>query len=250
MISPPRYNEISAQLDPILRNPIPLNTLFTRTPHTTRESIPSDTLEHDFAPTDTAFLTSTHEDAYLNVLDAAISSSHNDTDAAIAALRNDTVPSVKDAHKDLSVRNPVSAYNWLRKHKPELFASMQLNDSGSAEAGQERKPKPSPRPNTSHPGGGSRGGNGKREKKSEANLKVEPEMLDEEGNVIGGLVEGAGTPGALAAKGGKRKRGEDDAYRPKGGSSRPGKRKRAGTGSGKGGRGSAGGGMGAEEGGS
>ncbi|KAL9008645.1 MAG: hypothetical protein Q9173_006252, partial [Seirophora scorigena] len=215
-ISPARYNEISTQLDPILRNPTPLTTLFARTPHTTRESIPSDTLEHGFAPTDTTFLTSTHEDAYLNVLDAAISSSHSDTDAAIAALKKDAVPSVKDVHKDLSVRNPVSAYNWLRKHKPELFASMQLNDLGGlAEAGQERKPKPSPKPNTSHPGGGGgggpRGGNGKREKKSEINLKPEPEMLDEEGNVIGGTAEGAAAPGTLTAKGGKRKRGEDDA---------------------------------------
>ncbi|KAI4120011.1 MAG: hypothetical protein LQ345_000270 [Seirophora villosa] len=246
-ISPARFSEISTQLEPILRNPTPLTTLFARTPHTTRESIPSDTLEHDFAPTDTTFLTSTHEDAYLNVLDAAISSSHSDTDAAVAALKKDAVPSVKDVHKDLSVRNPVSAYNWLRKHKPELFASMQLNDlSGIAgETGQERKPKPSPKPNTSHPGGGGSGsrgggGNGKREKKSEVNLKPEPEMLDEEGNVIGGTAEGAPAPGTLPAKGGKRKRGEDDAYRPKGGSSRPGKRKRAGTGSGRGGRGTAG----------
>lgn len=124
---------------------------------------------------------------------------------------------------------------------------MQLNDlSGIAgETGQERKPKPSPKPNTSHPGGGGSGsrgggGNGKREKKSEVNLKPEPEMLDEEGNVIGGTAEGAPAPGTLPAKGGKRKRGEDDAYRPKGGSSRPGKRKRAGTGSGRGGRGTAG----------
>lgn len=64
-------------------------------------------------------------------------------------------------------------------------------------------------------------------------------MLDEEGNVIGGNVEAAGT-----GRGGKRKRGEDDAYRPKGGSSRPGKRKRAGTGGGRGGKASGGGGGG------
>lgn len=87
----------------------------------------------------------------------------------------------------------------------------------------------------------------KRERKSESNLKVEPEMLDDEGNVVGGGLDGVGVAGT--GKGGKRKRGEDDAYRPKGGSSRPGKRKRTGTvgGGGRGGRGSGGGGAGMDE---
>lgn len=52
-------------------------------------------------------------------------------------------------------------------------------------------------------------------------------MLDDEGNLIGGgLLDGAvAGGGASAGKGGKRKRGEDDAYRPKGGSSRPAKKR-------------------------
>ncbi|KAL8928581.1 MAG: hypothetical protein Q9208_001815 [Pyrenodesmia sp. 3 TL-2023] len=243
-ISPARYNEISAQLDSILHNPTRLSSLFAQTPHTTRESITADQLERDFTPADTIYLTAAHEDAYLNTLDAAIASSHHDLDATFAALKKENAPSVKDNLKDLSVRNPVSAYNWLRKHKPELFASMQLNDLGMPEPGQERKPKPSPKPNTSHPGG-VKGSAAKRERKSEVNPKVEPEMLDDDGNVIGGILEA--TEMAGIGRGGKRKRGEDDAYRPKGGSSRPGKRKRAGTGGGRGGRGSGGGGV--EEGG-
>ena len=81
-------------------------------------------------------------------------------------------------------------------------------------------------------------------------MRPEPEMLDDEGNLIGGALDGAGGLGGTG-RGGKRKRGEDDAYRPKGGSSRPGKRKRAGTGTGmgagKGGRASESGGAMMEE---
>ncbi|KAL8909075.1 MAG: hypothetical protein Q9207_000409 [Kuettlingeria erythrocarpa] len=237
-ISPARYNEISARLDSILHSPTPLSSLFAQTPHTTRNLIAPDQLQHDFAPADTIYLTAAHEDAYLNVLDAAIASSHHDLDATFAALKKESAPSAKDNHKDLSVRNPVSAYNWLRKYKPELFASMHLNDPGIVEPGHERKPKPSPKPNTSH-AGGTRGSAAKRERKSEVNPKAEPEMLDEDGNVIGANLEAAAM--AATGRGGKRKRGDDDAYRPKGGSSRPGKRKRAGTGEGRGGRGSGGG---------
>ena len=79
-----------------------------------------------------------------------------------------------------------------------------------------------------------RGGDGvgKRERVSAIQSRPQPEMLDDEGNVISGGLDGTGT-----GRTGKRKRGEDDAYRPKGGSSRPGKRKRAGTGGGGGGKG-------------
>ncbi|KAL8942352.1 MAG: hypothetical protein Q9216_001734 [Gyalolechia sp. 2 TL-2023] len=244
-ISPARYQEIEAQLHPYIHNPTPVESLFTQVSHTTLQSVPLNTSLIDLSSENPTYLNSAHEDAYLNNLDSAIASSTStDQDIAIAiAPKKENHPqSVKDTNKDLSVRNPVSAYNWLRKHKPDLFASMQLSDLGLAEPGQERKPKPSPKPNTPHPKGGS----SKRERPSGALLKPEPEMLDDEGNLIGGGLEGAGAP--VAGKGGKRKRGEDEPYRPKGGSSRTTKRKRAGTGGGRGGRPSSGGGAGADEG--
>ncbi|KAL8739195.1 MAG: hypothetical protein Q9181_000086 [Wetmoreana brouardii] len=238
-ISPARYDEISSQLKPYIDNITPLISLTTHIPHTTFESTTTDTLQSDFSPTDTlTYLNSSHEDTYLNNIDNALASA--DPDAAFAALKQQHQLSVKDTHKDLLVRNPISAYNWLRKHHPNVFAGMQATDL------EERKqPKPSPKPNTSHPrggeakGGSSGHGHGKRERVSGAHAKPEPEMLDDEGNLIGGAMEGMAT-----GRGGKRKRGEDDAYRPKGGSSRPGKRKRAGTGAGRGGKASASGGGG------
>ncbi|KAI4175772.1 MAG: hypothetical protein LQ343_001385 [Gyalolechia ehrenbergii] len=245
-ISPARYQEIEAQLHPYIHNPTPIASLFTQVPHTILQSVPLNTSLMDLSSENPTYLSSTHEDAYLHNLDAAIiSSSYTDQDVPlpIAPKKENHPLSVKDSHKDLSIRNPVSAYNWLRKHKPDLFASMQLSDLGLAEPGQERKPKPSPKPNTPHP----KGGNGKRERPSGAVLKSEPEMLDDEGNLIGGGLEGAGA--SAVGKGGKRKRGEDEPYRPKGGSSRTTKRKRAGTGGGgRGGRPSSGVGAGVEEG--
>ncbi|KAL8720870.1 MAG: hypothetical protein Q9225_002349, partial [Loekoesia sp. 1 TL-2023] len=184
-ISPARYQEIEAQLHPYIYDPTPLESLFSRVPHTILESLSADTSSMDLSSSENpTYLTSSHEDAYLNQLDAAISSYSTDQEnVPYIAPKKEHPASVRDTHKDLSIRNPVSAYNWLRKHKPDLFASMQISDLGLSEPGQERKPKPSPKPNTSHPSG-TRGGAGKREKGSGVYLKPEPEMLDDEGNVI------------------------------------------------------------------
>lgn len=239
-MSPARFREIASQLNPYLQNPTPLSSIFNRVAHTTLESFPPDELPTSILPSDTlAYLTPSHEDTYLNRLDAALWSSN--PEAALAALDREHALSHKDNQRDHLVRNPVSAYNWLRKHRPVLFSN--ADSGGPAEAGQERKPKPSPKPNTSHPGikgergGGSRG-QSKRDRDRDresgvSSARPEPEMLDDEGNLIGGALDGAGAMGSTW-RGGKRKRGEDDAYRPKGGSSRPGKRKRAGTGTGMG----------------
>ncbi|KAL8894255.1 MAG: hypothetical protein Q9192_004477 [Flavoplaca navasiana] len=254
-MSPARFREITSQLKPYLENPTSLSSILSRVPHTTLESFPAEELPTSILQSDTlAYLTPSHEETYLNRLDAAIWSSN--PEAAIAALNREHLYPQKDNTRDLQVRNPVSAYNWLRKHRPVLFSN--TDSAGPAEAGQERKPKPSPKPNTSHPilkerGGGGGGGRGQSKRDRESGIssvRPEPEMLDDEGNLIAGALDGAGGLGGTG-KGGKRKRGEDDAYRPKGGSSRPGKRKRAGTGtgmgSGKGGRASGSGGAMMEE---
>ncbi|KAL9000580.1 MAG: hypothetical protein Q9169_000873 [Polycauliona sp. 2 TL-2023] len=256
-MSPARFREIASQLKAYLVNPTPLNSIFSRVPHTTLESFPPNGLPASILQSDTlAYLTPSHQDTYLDRLDYALGSLN--PEAALAALDRENPISQKDNQRELLVRNPISAYNWLRKHRPVLFSNTDSN--GPTEAGQERRPKPSPKPNTSHPnmkgergGGGSRGQN-KRDRESVVpSARPEPEMLDDEGNLIGGALDGAGALGGTG-RGGKRKRGEDDAYRPKGGTSRPGKRKRAGTGpgpgvgTGKGGRASgSGGGMMEEE---
>ncbi|KAL8637507.1 MAG: hypothetical protein Q9228_005225, partial [Teloschistes exilis] len=218
-ISPTRYDELSSQLKPYVTNTVPLPSLFAHTPHTILENaIPAETItvppEKPSLPTDPSvasdtltYLSSTHETSYLASIDAALASS--DPDAAFAALKKEHHLSVKDTHKDNLLRNPTSAYNWLRKHKPDVFSGMSGGAGGSnalpsdlAGAGEERKQaaaaaKPSPKPNTSHPraGGGreAKGENSSSSRKERASAAaaahhhakaVEPEMLDEEGNVI------------------------------------------------------------------
>ncbi|KAL8638854.1 MAG: hypothetical protein Q9226_008951 [Calogaya cf. arnoldii] len=242
---------MASQLKPYLENSTLLSSILSRVPHTTLESFSPHELPTSILPSDTlAYLTPLHEDTYLNRLDTALWSPN--PEAALAALDRDQALSGKDNQRDHQVRNPVSAYNWLRKHRPILFSNTE--SAGPPEAGQERKPKPSPKPNTSHPsmkgerGGGSRGQSKRDRESAISSARPEPEMLDDEGNLIGGALDGSGGV-ASTLRGGKRKRAEDDAYRPKGGSSRPGKRKRAGTGTGmgKGGRASGSGGAMMEE---
>ncbi|KAL8966648.1 MAG: hypothetical protein Q9183_003274 [Haloplaca sp. 2 TL-2023] len=243
-ISPARFEEIFAELRPFIDSTTSLSSLEARIPHTTLESIASITLPPDFSPTESlTYYTPAHESIHAANLDHVLASA--DPDAAFAALKRGQQPSVKDMHKETLLNNPSSAYNWLRNHQPTLFTDHRTTEHGQAD--QERKAaKPSPKPNTSHPRGGGgegkglgvRGGDGvgKRERVSAIQSRPQPEMLDDEGNVISGGLDGAGA-GAGTGRAGKRKRGEDDAYRPKGGSSRPGKRKRAGTGGGGGGKG-------------
>ncbi|KAI4245786.1 MAG: hypothetical protein L6R40_002314 [Gallowayella cf. fulva] len=161
-ISPARFREISSQLTPYLTSPTPITSILTRVPHTTLESIPPDSLPSNILQPDTlAYFTSSHEDTYLNQLDVALWSS--DPEAAVAALDRDHHPlSIKDTQRDLLVRNPSSAHNWLRKHRPALFANAPTTDpaggaSAAADPGPERKAKPSPKPNTSHPGAAAKG---------------------------------------------------------------------------------------------
>ncbi|KAL8626535.1 hypothetical protein Q9189_007777, partial [Teloschistes chrysophthalmus] len=227
-ISPTRYDELSSQLKPYLTNTVPLPSLFAHTPHTILENaIPADATPADVTvppekpslPTDPSvasdtltYLSSTHESSYLANIDAALASS--DPDTAFAALKKEHHLSVKDTHKDNLLRNPTSAYNWLRKHRPDVFSGMAGGVSNALPSdltgGEERKQaataalKPSPKPNTSHPRAREAKGenNGRKERASAAAAHhhakaVEPEMLDEEGNVIsgGGGVEGAAPGG-------------------------------------------------------
>ncbi|KAK1776122.1 IEC3 subunit of the Ino80 complex, chromatin re-modelling-domain-containing protein [Copromyces sp. CBS 386.78] len=136
------------------------------------------------------------------------------------------------ASRDFQLRNPTSVYNWLRKHAPKTF----LQDTEAH--GDDNDHGESTRGTTSSRGGrakgergggpGSRGGRGdsnsargKRGGHKSAAVAVEvPEYPDEDNNF-----EASVTPSTAK---GKRKRVVDDdpGYRPKGGSSRPTKKKR------------------------
>ncbi|KAK4142053.1 IEC3 subunit of the Ino80 complex, chromatin re-modelling-domain-containing protein [Dichotomopilus funicola] len=216
-----------------------------------------------------SFLTADDIDNYIWELDAHLA---NEEAAAAAALGNssnnkpsepplptlaplahlDAPTNPKDSHRDLAVRNPTSVYNWLRKHAPKTFLQDGEHDtkdgSGGKDDGDASHNGHGHGAGSGRRGGkgerGSRGGGGsssaraKRTSRVAANTESFDDMDDEAGYSGGGGGGGGGretasTPSAAGGKG-KRKRMVDDdpGYRPKGGSSRPTKKKRKSEGSG------------------
>ena len=143
----------------------------------------------------TGILSSQHEEEYLRGLDSFLAGSSGvpRPHAASSMTTRSTERSI-EREKEMQLRNPVSVYNWLRKHQPQVF--LQDNES---HAEKEKKSRPSKRPSTA--------------------LKQE---ADDEDSVMADL-------GSSTSKG-KRKRDDDGGYRPKGGGSRA-KRRREDTGS-------------------
>ncbi|KAH0558608.1 hypothetical protein GP486_004738 [Trichoglossum hirsutum] len=185
------------------------------TPHTSlpinQEDLPEDL--HSPYPTGTLFhppflLTPTLEEDYLYTLDASLSSSppiiprHLSTQASTATNQ----VSSKVADRDLQTRNPVSVYNWLRRHQPQVF--LQDNEHVGGDGTSSTKSGPTGR--SAHPRGA---------KETPKRVGVKTELNeDEEWSVMEqpGISTLRRTSGVM-----KRKKGDDDpGYRPKGGSSR------------------------------
>ena len=139
------------------------------------------------------------------------------------------------ASRDFQLKNPTSVYNWLRKHAPKTFlqdteAHGDDNDHGESTRGTtsgrggrakgERGGGPGSRGGRGDSGSG-RGKRGGGVKSAAVAIDV-PEYPDEDNNFEAAA---AATPSTTK---GKRKRVVDDdpGYRPKGGSSRPNKKKR------------------------
>lgn len=139
------------------------------------------------------FPSSQQEEQYLRNLDAYLSdpstSSHNLANGK--AFKN--IDRATDRDRDMALQNPVSVYNWLRKHQPQVF----LQDN---ELNSERQ---------------SRNSTSRASKRVSTQIKQE-DLYDEDGIAVevGTSIRG------------KRKREEDTGYRPKGGNSRPAKRKK------------------------
>lgn len=194
-LSPKAYSQVAAALASKIK-PMSLSALQT-IPHTTRAVVTTETLPDDISSdTPPGYLTPTHEDDYLFALDSylgkstvlpRVSVSHNSVRLGEKGFEKE---------KDVQVRNPVSVYNWLRKHQPQVF--LQDNEIIS-EKSSAKVPTSSKTP-----------------KRPSIAAKADPEIIDEDGFLIS---ESMGSTKS------KRKR-EDEPYRPKGGSSRPAKRKR------------------------
>lgn len=152
-------------------------------------------LDSDLPP---GYLTSQHEQEYLAALDnsLAIVRRGSEVDAARAeafsVAKERTIPT----ERDFALHHPGSVYNWLRLHQPQVFDTKDKESEKGDIIPTKSK--------------------GKKEKA----LKQEYEGLDEDELLELGLGGGLGS-----VKAGKKKK-DDESYRPKGGHSRPSKRKR------------------------
>ena len=225
-ISLPEYKETENSLLRIINTSHPSTHLKTitdlsRISHTELSSVPVSGMPSDLIEeSPTGYLSPAHEDEYLLALDNQIENAPPDS---LPHLPRHSKPSEKEREKDAQINNPVSVYNWLRAHSDtksiphELEKDVALSNSNAQEP-LPHKRKPSPKP----PSSTSNGTTKSTRKRASSSLvpKPEPEeeLLDEEGFVIGG------GSNELPTYRGKRKRENDDAYRPKGGSSRSRKR--------------------------
>ncbi|KAF2744131.1 hypothetical protein M011DRAFT_450024 [Sporormia fimetaria CBS 119925] len=182
-----------------------LGVMEATVPHTTQipDPAPDNLLLND--PNPPGYLDPDHEDEYLAALDNAIADPNiYDPDAHDG--RPLRIPSARHmpTEKELSIQNPDSVYNWLRKHQPQVF--LQDKDASGHALETAGSEKNSARPTKS-----------KRGAAAAAAAKAEAEADDDGSSFV-------------AETGGRSKRGakgdDDQPYRPKGGSSRASKRKR------------------------
>jgi hypothetical protein len=182
--------------DSILRSEAfaPLKSLkdLEQTLHTTLDSLG---LEGDDEDVPTESLALADDETYLLNLDLLLGDPSATSRHDIADPSNRFPEKSADRERDMALRNPVSVYNWLRKHQPQVF--LQDNETNSEKAS-------------------GRGGNARGSKRTSTAAKHEEDIVDEDGILI--------DRGSTSTRG-KRKR-DDEPYRPKGGSSRSTKRKR------------------------
>ena len=191
-ISPSDYHEMRDKLFEELQTSTRMSNVANGIPHTELERLAINDFPYDInGPTLAGFLDPVHEEEYLASMDAAMDNPDSHQSNIIASYSNRSTER-QEKERDANLRNPVSVYNWLRRHVPSVF----LQDNS------DEKPPAAPR----------------NSKRASNIIKQEPELLDDEGNLLSSIAEG---PIKV-----KRKR-EDEPYRPKGGSSRPTKRRKA-----------------------
>lgn len=145
----------------------------------------------------TGFLTVKQEEQYLQSLDSFLNGeSANPRSHAANAIGAKNQEKSAERERETQLRNPVSVYNWLRKNRPSVF----LQDN---ESNVDKPSRPA----------GSR--ISKRNANRDSLVKQEEELYDDDGIAAD-----------VGASKGKRKRDDDGGYRPKGGNSRPTKRKK------------------------
>ncbi|KAJ8121376.1 hypothetical protein O1611_g10120 [Lasiodiplodia mahajangana] len=173
-------------------------------------------LQEDLEPEDpqthpTSFLTADDVDEYLYQLDMRLGLKPKPT-LAPSYLGTNTAP---NPPANFALRNPTSVYNWLRRHAPKTFLQDlekekdKDKDDRDKEDGRKRK------------GGASKKRQSTASRKEKEREKETAESMDWDDE------PGYEAPAAGGTLKGKRKRDEDPGYRPKGGSSRPTKKRKS-----------------------
>lgn len=200
-----------------------------------------------------SFLTADDLDNYLYELDTQLALEERGPDAGrnskadplplptLAPLAHADRPNPKDSQRDFAVRNPTSVYNWLRKHAPKTFLQDGEHDK-DGHGGKDNGDDHGHGGGHGHGPGSGRRGKGERAPRGGGSARAKrvsaahsrataaaAESFEDVDDEAGGGARAAtpSTVGGGAGKG-KRKRVVDDdpGYRPKGGSSRPTKKKR------------------------
>ncbi|KAK5449570.1 hypothetical protein LTS15_008645 [Exophiala xenobiotica] len=147
-----------------------------------------------------AFLLTRHEEEYLHSLDMYLDGTTTNPRAhATSSLGTRIAEKSTEREREMQLKNPVSVYNWLRKHQPQVF--LQDNEPATEKAARAA---------------GSR--SSARKSASKEALKQEQDLYDDDGIAMD----------VSASARGKRKRDNDGGYRPKGGNSRGTKRRKEG----------------------
>lgn len=193
------------------------------------------------------FLTSDDVDDYLYSIDKRI-----DETNLLPTLAPSARPNAGSAQtnpytsQNIALRNPVSVYNWLRKHAPKTFLQDAETAGGADDTHGDETPADTKKKRRSAVGtdsasksaarSGAKGARGGKRRTAAERLSVQQQKesdawdvsMDEDVDLT------LSTPVSSSARGGgKRKRDDDPGYRPKGGSgTRPAKKKRKSAGDG------------------
>ncbi|KAF2116137.1 IEC3 subunit of the Ino80 complex, chromatin re-modelling-domain-containing protein [Lophiotrema nucula] len=184
-----------------------LASLDERVPHSTDvpDPPPEGLILGEHAP---GYMSPSHEEEYLAATDAALGDpTLYDPNAHDGRPLRITTSHPPPTEKDLTIRNPDSVYNWLRKNQPQVFLQDKEHHENLSEKSTARPANPS-----------SRGG-----KRASAVSGNTPGPKGDHDDEETGFIPESGTGTGKGRRGNKE---DDSAYRPKGGSSRPGKRKR------------------------
>lgn len=144
------------------------------------------------------YLSTKQEEQYTQALDAFLDGINtNPRSHAANSLGTRNAERTTERERETQLKNPVSVYNWLRRHQPQVF--LQDNEPGSEKVSRAT---------------GSR--SSARKSAGKETVKQDPELYDEDGIA---LEIGSSSKG-------KRKWDNDGGYRPKGGNSRGTKRRK------------------------